>query len=298
MKISEIKPPKRVVESFDSTVFLAGAIDMGSAEDWQTALVKHLEKCDSGGKVNSLGVFNPRRDGWDNSWDQDLNNSQFFEQVCWELSHIENCDVAVVYFSKESKAPITLMELGKLSEIKAPQDIIVFCPEGYHRKGNVDVLCYTKGIAVHTELESFYSALTKALCLEEPESVSESVEDTDLGSCGLSPIDETEESVPSVGSLEESVEIELFATTEIAEFGDSNLLVVSEYDEVQAEDSCIMGNVTFRDKKFFAGICKEGETAKVNLYFKRDGQRVSESFTIVKTSEDNPEEKIVLAKNR
>jgi len=285
MNVTEIKPPKRVLDQFDFTIFLAGAIDMGSAVDWQTEVVKHLEsKKDE--STTSIGVFNPRRNDWDETWKQDINNSKFFEQVSWELSHIDNCDIAVVYFTKDSKAPITLMELGKLSEIKPPEHIIVFCPEGYHRKGNVDIVCYKKGIAVHTKPESFYAAIDKALGLSEPQIVSESVQDVSI----------VESRIEKDSSDEGFVEIELFETIETATLGEQNLLVVTEYDEVKSDDSCIMGNVTFRDKKFFAGICKENGSVKTNLYFKRDGQRVSEKFTIVTTSDEYPTEQIIIAK--
>lgn len=281
MKVTHIKPPNRSLEQFDTTIFLAGAIDMGEAKDWQAEVVEYLEA-----KTNdnfSVGVFNPRRDDWDSSWSQEIGNAQFFEQVTWELNHINNCDIAVVYFTKDSKAPITLMELGKISELKIPENVIVFCPDGYHRKGNVDILCYLKGIAVHTDSESFYKALDRAVGVYEPVSLSEGASELVVN-----------DSVEQI--QEDFTEIEIFDTVEPVSFGDENTMVVSDYAEVN-ESSCMMGNIQYKDHTFSAGICEEDGSVKANLYFKKNGQRVMEQFIIRKVSEDHPEEKIIFAKN-
>ena len=64
------------------TVFLAGSIEMGKAENWQEKVTKVF---------NDLGyiVFNPRRDDWDSTWTQEFSNSQFYQQVNWELNSLE-----------------------------------------------------------------------------------------------------------------------------------------------------------------------------------------------------------------
>ena len=71
-----IKPPKRDFYGRGTKIFLAGSIEMGTAEDWQSKVIKELE-------TYKGYIFNPRRDDWDSSWVQDINNSQFFEQVTW-----------------------------------------------------------------------------------------------------------------------------------------------------------------------------------------------------------------------
>jgi hypothetical protein len=43
--------------------------------------------------------------------------------------------VICVYFDPKGQSPITLLELGLFHD----KDIIVCCPEGFWRKGNVDV---------------------------------------------------------------------------------------------------------------------------------------------------------------
>jgi hypothetical protein len=57
------KPPMNIAkrDRERKSVFLAGSIEMGKAEDWQ----KKLEGiCDDFG----YDVLNPRRDDWDSSW--------------------------------------------------------------------------------------------------------------------------------------------------------------------------------------------------------------------------------------
>ncbi len=125
-----IKPPTPIFGTdLSQSVFLAGSIDQGKTEDWQQQLSLALD---------GYTVLNPRRDEWDTSWEQNIDNLQFREQVEWELEALERSKVIVFYFSPESKAPISLLELG----LHAKSDkLIVCCPEGYWRKGNVDIVC-------------------------------------------------------------------------------------------------------------------------------------------------------------
>ena len=44
-----------------------------------------------------------------------------------------------------TKSPITLLELG-LHAGKNPQKLVVCCPDGYWRKGNVDIVCRRCGV--------------------------------------------------------------------------------------------------------------------------------------------------------
>lgn len=135
--MNEVKPPERVPNTEDSmAIFLAGSIEMGVAENWQQRVVKEL--ADHPGTI-----YNPRRDDWDASWVQSINNKQFNEQVTWELDHIEEADIVVMYFVPDTKSPITLLELGLAV---GGANLIVCCPEGFWRKGNVDVVCARYGI--------------------------------------------------------------------------------------------------------------------------------------------------------
>lgn len=114
-------------------IFLAGSIDMGKAENWQQRLERELD-C-----YSDVVICNPRRDDWDSTWVQSIHNPQFNDQVTWELANIECADLVVFYFDPNGQAPITLMELGLCAGRE--QRTIVCCPDGYWRKGNVEMIC-------------------------------------------------------------------------------------------------------------------------------------------------------------
>ncbi len=148
--MKHIKAPNFVSDKV-ATIFLAGSIEMGVAEQWQERVVKMLEG-------TPWTILNPRRDDWDNSWKQTMDDERFVEQVQWELQGLETCEKAIVYFSPETKAPITLLELGLLSQID-PKKCLVVCPEGFYRKGNVMVVCDRYRIPVFHSLEAAVKSL-------------------------------------------------------------------------------------------------------------------------------------------
>lgn len=141
-------------------LFLAGAIDMGEAEDWQTRLTKDLAD-------RNVVIANPRRDDWDSSWKQTIDDPQFNEQVTWEQDMLELAHGVVVYFSVDSKAPITFLELGeRLGQLEVTgQSLFVFCPEGFYRKGNVDIVCERHNVPVYTEYTKLLRAIVEGMQL-------------------------------------------------------------------------------------------------------------------------------------
>jgi hypothetical protein len=132
-------------------VFLAGSIEMNKAEDWQSQVINGLRDC-------MMTVYNPRRSDWDSTWEQVKTNKQFKKQVDWELNHIESCDFVVVYFDPNTQSPISLLELGILSQMK-PNRTFVYCPEGFYRKGNVDILCERYKITMVETMSELISLL-------------------------------------------------------------------------------------------------------------------------------------------
>lgn len=142
----QVKPPhKDYYPPNITSVFLAGSIEMGTAELWQDKVAEAL-------KGENLIVYNPRRDDWDSSWVQSKDNKQFREQVTWELDRINIADIVFFYFDPNTKSPITLLELGATLG-RQSSEIIVVCPEGFYRKGNVDIICERHGIDVKASLE-------------------------------------------------------------------------------------------------------------------------------------------------
>lgn len=142
----EVKAPNKIVRGFyhfAPTVFLGGSIEMGTARMWQEDVAKFFEKA-------NVILLNPRRDNWDSSWEQDISNPQFAEQVNWELDMIDLADMVLMYFDPATKSPISLLELGYLA---TSDRLIVVCPQGFWRKGNVDVICQREGITVFETLD-------------------------------------------------------------------------------------------------------------------------------------------------
>lgn len=137
---------------YRDSVFLAGSIEMGTAKEWQTELTTILK--DSFCQC----IFNPRRDSWDNSWEQSINNSQFNTQVNWELTAQDMAEHIFMHFLPNSKSPISLLELGLYA---ASKKMIVCCPTGFWRKGNVEVVCYRYNIPLY---EDFDEAVYKLKC--------------------------------------------------------------------------------------------------------------------------------------
>lgn len=145
-------PPQNIALRCRSkkSVFLAGSIEMGVAEDWQSTIGKWFL---------SMGwnVFNPRRTDWDSSWIQSYENPQFNQQVSWELNALDKSDVILMYLDPNTKSPISLLELGLHATSKK---LYVVCPDGFYRRGNVEMVCSVYDIPLFNTLEEFKNYLT------------------------------------------------------------------------------------------------------------------------------------------
>ena len=124
-----VRSPEAIPET-GRAVFLAGSIEMGLAHNWQVDAEKKLS-------LAGLIVLNPRRDDWDKNWLPIRENPKFVEQVRWELDALERADFILMYFDPNTKSPISLLELGLFA---SSGKIIVVCPDGFWRKGNVDLV--------------------------------------------------------------------------------------------------------------------------------------------------------------
>jgi hypothetical protein len=137
-----------------ATVFLAGSIDEGRAEKWQDEAITALSHL-------PVTILNPRRDNWNADLRQDIDEPVFTAQVDWELDGIEAADFVLFHFSPAGPAPITLLELGKATALR--KRIAVSCPEGYWRRGNVQVVCRRAGVRVHGSLAEALEELVAML---------------------------------------------------------------------------------------------------------------------------------------
>lgn len=128
MKIITAPEP---IKTTTPSIFLAGSIEQDVAERWQDRVIENL-------KDLPIAILNPRRASWDSSWEQSIDNPQFKEQVTWELDALEKADTILLYFDPKTKSPISLLELGLFAK---SGKMMVCCPKGFWRKGNVDIVC-------------------------------------------------------------------------------------------------------------------------------------------------------------
>src|SRR6478735_6671853 len=95
----------RLNEKHGINAFQAGSIEMGVAENWQDRMATIF-------KDMNITFLNPRRDEWDSSWVQSIDNKMFRDQVEWELNGLMAADFVPMYFDPATKSPISLLELG------------------------------------------------------------------------------------------------------------------------------------------------------------------------------------------
>jgi hypothetical protein len=146
------KPPAWP-EIKSTSVFLAGSIEMGKAIDWQSYVanaISHLP----------VTILNPRRGDWDGSWEQDISNAEFKRQVDWEMDHMIKADVIALFLQPGTMSPISLLELGMHA---ADGKLVVCCPFGYWRRGNVQVVCQRYGIPLMETQEELIERVIKML---------------------------------------------------------------------------------------------------------------------------------------
>lgn len=124
------------------SVFLAGAIDMGAAVDWQLQVIKGLED------LSGLTLYNPRR--------------EFFtpvtldEQILWELDALERADAILMWFPKDAKAPISFFEAGLYLRTGK---LIPGAELGFYRRRNLELTCERYGVRLHSNLTSMLCAI-------------------------------------------------------------------------------------------------------------------------------------------
>lgn len=143
---TEVKAPA-AYDTKQFKLFLAGAIDQGKAVNWQDKVARALDDLD-------ITILNPRRDDWDDSWEQTKDDPQFREQVLWEVEAQEAADLIVFVFTKDSKAPITFFECGHWLNKG-----IVCAEEGFYRQGNLDIYCEYFGIPIYHNIDEMITDL-------------------------------------------------------------------------------------------------------------------------------------------
>jgi len=130
-------------------VFLAGSIEMGVAEDWQHRFANRF-------KNMNITFLNPRRDEWDSTWIQSIDNKLFRDQVEWELNGLMAADFVAMYFDPNTKSPISLLELGMMARTGK---IYVCCPDEFYRRANVEIVCNRFSVPMYNKWDFFVTAM-------------------------------------------------------------------------------------------------------------------------------------------
>jgi Nucleoside 2-deoxyribosyltransferase like len=157
----EAKAPTRIDVSNLASVFLAGSIEMGKALLWQDAMTKELSDL-------PVAVLNPRRSDWNTEWKQTEDFGPFRQQVDWEMDYLNDVDVIALYFQPNTMSPISLLELGLHAE---SGKVIVCCPEGFWRRGNVQIVCMRYNLEMVETMEELIAKTRQRLekCVAEKE---------------------------------------------------------------------------------------------------------------------------------
>ena len=129
-------------------VFLAGSIDNGAAGNWQAEATAAL--ADAG-----VLLLNPRRSNWNPAWQAHSDEPEFVRQVRWELDALEQADIILMYFAPGSQGPVTLLEMGLHAR---GGKLLVAAPEGYWRRGNVEITADRYGVPRFASLAALLEA--------------------------------------------------------------------------------------------------------------------------------------------
>lgn len=129
---------------------------MDKAERWQDRVEEEFR-----GEHGT--ILNPRRDKWDIAG-QAAGDPEFARQVHWELDALREADAVLFYFQPGTKSPISLLELGLVATDHKGRGA-VYCPAGYWRKGNVDIVCDRFGMFRASNWEDLYGFARRRLGL-------------------------------------------------------------------------------------------------------------------------------------
>lgn len=130
----EIVAPNSYPES-KFKVFLAGAIDMGAAIDWQSWVVQQFADDD-------IAILNPRR--------PEFTPDTLDEQIKWELQALEDATMILLWFPKDAKAPISFFEAGLWWH---DHKLIVGAEYGFYRRRNLELTSEWHERSLYSELD-------------------------------------------------------------------------------------------------------------------------------------------------
>lgn len=142
MTYSKVVYPPDIASGY-MRIFLAGSIEMNTAERWQDKFIERFqERYPATGKSARYNIFNPRRKDWDNTITE--KDPIFKEQVNWELENLMSSHIVFMNICSGTKSPITLLEFGLLMGERLAlgtsfvSKLIICCPDDFWRRGNIE----------------------------------------------------------------------------------------------------------------------------------------------------------------
>ncbi len=134
-------------------LFLGGSIDMGKATDWQRDMIAALAD-------EKVTILNPRRADWNPAWKPEASDPHFRQQVEWELAALDSADIIILYLAPGTQSPVSLLEMGLHAR---GGKLVVLCPEGFWRKGNVDITAARYGVEQVSTIEELTSVVRRRI---------------------------------------------------------------------------------------------------------------------------------------
>lgn len=126
------------------SIFLAGPTEIPWRAGFIAALRQRLT-------ATSATIFDPFQPNWDSTWREDVDEDpRFAAQVGWELAAQDRATALAVFFHADSKAPVSLLELGLCAR---SGKAVVGCEPGYWKRGNVQAVCRRYGVPLADSLD-------------------------------------------------------------------------------------------------------------------------------------------------
>lgn len=152
-----IRAPERRTFRHATTLFLAGTTPRPGQPDWRAVVVEATAGL-------PVTLLDPVRPDWDGSWVEDVSFAPFREQVAWELDMQEAADLVAFFFHPHKDGMISLLELGLCARAShSVARIVVACPPGYVKRGNVQMICQRFGLCLVESVEDLAAELAQRI---------------------------------------------------------------------------------------------------------------------------------------
>ncbi|KAI0708808.1 hypothetical protein C8T65DRAFT_718414 [Cerioporus squamosus] len=147
------RAPGPIASILGRSIFLSGSVEPGGGERWHLEMIRRLQHL-------PITIFDPWRDDWDSSWVHRKYDERFATQTRWELENLRRADIIAVYLAPGSEAPVSLLEFGLCAKARK---VVVCCPDGFYRKGNVEIVCEDENIPLVDTFDEFVLAIIHEL---------------------------------------------------------------------------------------------------------------------------------------